>query len=198
MQKHKALTEIHLYIYAPNCACSPRGRHMCLPWARGCSPRSPCCLPLSGTCSHILERSPLWIEGPAHPHFLDTFALVQETLQVTFKFRSVSTSDIRFKGGKSAIHNGTYAPRGSFSVLTVNGFQEDGRKRSLLALVLIPTLLKKHMAKQWLSFKLQVYFLVDKNYKRMSSKADPNIFKLPTIILVFTSKCQGRFTKKCF
>lgn len=73
--KHKTLIEIHLYIYVPNCACSSQG--MVLIWHMGAHqvslqdpPASPCdMLPHPG-------EKPSVDRGLAHPHFLDTFALV--------------------------------------------------------------------------------------------------------------------------
>lgn len=67
----------------------------------------------------------------------------------------MSTSDIWLKGGKPATLYGMHVPQGSFSVLVVNGFQEDNRRRSP-ALVLIPSLLQKHMAEAVTQFQLAV------------------------------------------
>lgn len=67
----------------------------------------------------------------------------------------MSTSNIWLQGGKLATLYGMYVPQGSFSVLVVNGFQEDNRRRSS-ALVLIPSLLQKHMAETVTQFQLAV------------------------------------------
>lgn len=115
---------------------TPQDRHICPLWAPVHSRKSLCQTLFVTLCDmpHILERSPLWTQDPAHLHFLDTFALVWETSQVTYEFWNVGASDIWLKGREFAIHSRIYAPLGSFFclfVLTVNGFQEDNRKRCL-------------------------------------------------------------------